>query len=58
VTAPAVVGIPEYGPWKVVLVTWLLMTGGTASVAPGISKAGIPASDATDDTAAILTEGC
>jgi hypothetical protein len=38
-------------------VTWLLMIGGTASVAPGISDAGIPAYEASDETAALLTDG-
>merc|ERR1712000_468937 len=55
--APVVVGVPEYGPWDVTPVTWLLTIGGTALVAPGISDAGIPAYEATEDTAALLTEG-
>ena len=57
-SAPVVVGAgPEYGPWDVTPVTWLLMIGGTAFVAPGISDAGIPAIEATEETAALLTDG-
>jgi hypothetical protein len=57
--APVVVGGgPEYGPCEVTPVTWLLTIGGTAFVAPGISDAGIPACEATEEIAALLTEGC
>jgi len=52
-----VVGVPEYGPWDVRPVTWLLTTGGTAAVAPGISDAGIPATETTDSTEALFTVG-
>ncbi len=50
VTAPVVVGVPEYGPCEVTPVTWLETMGGTALVKPGISVAGSTAYEATDET--------
>ena len=37
--------------------TWLLTTGSTGTSAPGISEAGIPATEATLATDALLTDG-
>ena len=56
-TAPVVVGVPEYGPWLVTPVTWLLMIGGTGLVAPGISEIGMPAYEAAEEAAALLVTG-
>ena len=33
--APVVVAVPEYGPWLVAPVTWLLRTGGIGAVSVG-----------------------